>query len=204
MISFAFVNSDGIPTAGGSLPNLPEGAIPLTAPFTTLDLTRIRWRKGSWEERDDIAPPGPPTESELVAEAVARLAFARTSATARVNATVGDLRRRFYTDIPGQDALYLEKRAEAVAYVEASLGPAGEPATLDAFPFMVGEVGVTAPTAWQLAQLWLHLSDQFRAIGVATEQIRIRATLGIAGAADEEAIAQIESEFTQALTGLPI
>jgi hypothetical protein len=204
MIAFAFVDADGIPTGGGSLPNLPDGAIELDAPFGTLDLPRIRWRNGAWEERDDLSPPAPPTEAELAARAADRLDFAKRQATAAVNTRVADLRRRFYTDIPGQDALYLEKRAEAVAYVEASLGPAGEPATLDAFPFMAGEVGVTAPTAWQLAQLWLHLSDQFRAVGVVTEQIRIRATLGIAGAADEEAITQIEAEFTQALTGLPI
>jgi hypothetical protein len=50
MIAFAFVDADGIPTGGGILPNLPEGAIELAAPFGTLDLPRIRWRNGAWEK----------------------------------------------------------------------------------------------------------------------------------------------------------
>jgi hypothetical protein len=42
---------------------------------------------------------------------------------ARLATRAGHLRLRVYTDIPGQDALYLEKRAEALAYVASPQDP---------------------------------------------------------------------------------
>jgi hypothetical protein len=203
MIPFAFIGPDGTPTGGGIKPTLPEGAVPLTPPFSTLDLPRLRYRDGVWEQRTDLLEPKPPTEAELVQRAAAMLARARTDASDRVNQSAGDLRRRIYTDIPGQDAMYLEKRAEAVAYV-AETNHGGEPADLRDYPLLANEVGITTPTAWSLAQLWLNRSDQFKRVGAATESLRMQALIDISTAKDIAALEAIERDFTEALSRLPL
>lgn len=202
MIAFAFLGPDGIPTGGGCLRQMPEGAVPLPAPYTSADLPRLRFRKGAWEERPTLPEP----EVAKTAEEVAlwrgwMLDRARTATIARINAQTDVFRRQFYTVIAGQDALYLEKRAEAVAYVRQT-DQAGEPLTLDDFPLLANELGVTAPTPWQVAQIWLHLSASFKAIGAATERPRQIAMNAIATAPDEAALRTIETFFTRALDAL--
>lgn len=203
MIAFAIIDANGIPTGGGIRRELPDGAVPLTPPFTTLDLPRLRYRDGAWEERTDLPEPKPPTEADLAAGAAAILERARAEASADINIRIGDLRRRIYTDIPGQDAMYLEKRAEAVAYVAEARGR-GEPPTLADYPLLANEVGLTAPTAWTLAQLWLNRSDQFKRVGAATERLRMQALIDISTAKDIEALEAIERDFTEALSRLPL
>lgn len=201
MIAFAVIDADGIPTGGGIHRQLPDGAVALTPPFTTLDLPRLRYRDGAWEQRTDLPEPKPPTAAELAERAAAILVRARIEASADINIRVGDLRRRIYTDIPGQDAMYLEKRAEAVAYVAEARGR-GEPATLADYPLLANEVGLTAPTAWTLAQLWLNLSDQFKRVGAATERLRMQAQIDISTAGDIAALEAIERDFIVALNAL--
>lgn len=200
MIAFAIIGPDGIPTGGGIRRALPEGAVPLTPPWTTADLPRLRWQDGAWVLRE--VKPGPaPSAEELAARAAAQLDRAKAQATDRINAAVDAYRRRFYTAIAGQDALYLEKRAEALAYIrEAEMS--GEPRDLADYPLIANELGITAPTAWQMAQLWLHLSDAFKQIGAATERPRQVALTAIALARDPEALAAIEADFTDALSRL--
>ena len=201
IIAYAILDPNGIPTGGGSNRHLPDGAVPLPHPFCTTDLPRLQYRDGVWIQRD-LPVPVPPTAEELAAIAAARLTLARTRAVETVDRRAGELRRRIYTDIPGQDALYLEKRAEAVAYVaEARQG--GEPATLADYPLLQNETGITAPTPWQLAQIWLHVSDQFKRLGAATERLRMQAHIALATAPDEASLDSILADFTEALTGLP-
>lgn len=202
MIAFAIIDKDGIPTGGGMRRELPEGAIELPAPYTTADLPRLIWRDGIWEERVLPAPPAPST-AELAQRAAEMLTRARNEATDRINQRVGDLRKRIYTDIPGQDALYLEKRAEAVAYV-AQANHGGEPKDLKDYPLLANELGITAPSAWMLAQLWLNRSDQFKRVGAETERARMQAMIAIATAPDFPTLEAIEADFTQALTGLSL
>ncbi|MFP5479890.1 MAG: hypothetical protein ACLGIE_09405 [Alphaproteobacteria bacterium] len=202
IISYVFLDANGIPTGGGSNRQLPEGAIPLPPPFTTMDLPRLRYHDGVWTLRD-LPAPSPPTAEETAAIALAQLAIARTRAVETVNKRAGDLRKRIYTDIAGQDTLYLEKRAEAVAYVAAT-EVQGEPLTLEDYPLIENEVGITAPTPWQLAQIWLHRSDQFKSAGAATERLRMRALIAVDAAPDFDALDTILADFTEALDGLPI
>ncbi|MCU0826663.1 MAG: hypothetical protein MUE52_04495 [Tabrizicola sp.] len=198
MIAFAIIGPDGIPTGGGIRRTLPEGAVPLTAPFTTADLPRLRWQDGVWVERVDLTPdPTPDPE----AFAAAQLARARLDAVDRINAATDAFRRRFYTDITGQDALYLEKRAEALAYVREA-EESGEPKDLADYPLIANEIGVTAPTPWQLAQIWLHLSGAFKSIGAATERPRQIALNAVALARDQDELFTIQDTFTQALSRL--
>ena len=203
MIAFAFVDQSGIPTGGGIRRELPDGAVALPSPFSTIDLPRLRYRNGVWEERTDLPEPAAPTEGELVERAAAMLAQARAVAVERINAAIGRLRLKVYTEIPGQAGIYMDKRAEAVAYV-AAVEHGTPPETLADYPYLGGEVGVTAPTAWQVAQIWLHRNDTFSDIGAATEAVRRRAIVAVEGAPDFDAIETIERDFNEALNSLSL
>lgn len=203
MIAFAYIDKNGVPVGGGIRREVPADGVPLTPPFTTADLPRIQYRDGVWEERTDLPVPPPPTREEVAEREAEMLAQARSAAGERINVWAGALRKRIYTDIPGQDALYLEKRAEAVAYVAAAR-EGGEPETLVDFPLLENETGITAPSAWQLAQLWLNRSAQFKRVGAATERLRMRALVALTTATDAETIQTIETQFTEALSGLPL
>lgn len=135
--------------------------------------------------------------------AARKLLRARADAADAINARVGTLRRQFVTDIPGQEAIYLEKRAEARAYIAQTI-QAGPPSDLAEYPLLAGEVGVTAPDAWQLAQLWLNRAELFRRVGAATETHRLRALAALATAPDHETIETIQTTFTEALSRLSI
>lgn len=259
MIAFAYLDSDGIPTGGGTRRTLPEGAVALTAPFTTIDLPRLMFRDGVWSERpalpvavatrdgfrvvarppeawtvvtdlgsgarlegasgdlpEDgtyevcVTAPRPWLPSTVIVTrgkgspeiAAARLDTARAAAVARINSRAGQTRLKVYTDIPGQDALYLEKRAEAKAYLALPV----EPLTLADFPLIAGEVGpgLTATTPHELAQVWLNRSHLFKLVGGATERARLRAAYAVAEAPDEDTITAIEGAFAEALSQLPI
>lgn len=201
MIEFAIIGRDGRPTGGGARPVLPEGAVPL-APYSTQDLPRLRWTGAEWEELE-IKEPDPPSAEEVRATAAAHLAEARKTAARQVNAAVDRFRKRIFTVIAGQDSLYLEKRAEAVAYVRLA-ERSGEPATLEDYPLLANEVGVTAPSAWQLAQIWLFRSDQFKRVGAETERLRMDAMMRIGAAPDFTSIETIEQDFNAALNSLSL
>ena len=203
MILFAFIDQGGIPTGGGVLRRVPEGALPVPEHFTISDLPRLRYVNGEWQERTDLPVPEQPTPDAVNAQEASRLARAKLLAADQVNKRAGDLRKRIYTDIAGQDTLYLEKRAEAVAYVAATQVQ-GEPLTLEDYPLIENEVGITATTPWQLAQIWLHRSDQFKSVGAATERLRMRALIAVDAAPDFDTLDTILADFTEALNGLPI
>ena len=78
-------------------------------------------------------------------------------------------RSRFITALPAQDMTYLRKETEALAYVSDP-----DPAMAN-YPFLSAEVGVTAPDAWSVAQVWLYMSAMWRGIAAQLEGIRITA-----------------------------
>ena len=164
---------------------------------------------GEWEVI--VAGPKPFVESTVlvrrgsgsVARNAAGLAYARKAAVVRINTIAGQVRSSIFTDIPGQEAIYLEKRAEARAYI-AQATQAGAPSDLAEYPLLAGEIGVTAPDAWQLAQLWLNSAELFRRVGAATETHRLRALAALATAPDHETIETIQTTFTEALSRLSI
>lgn len=186
MIAFAYVSSEGIPTGGGMRDALPDGAVVLPAPFTTQDLPRLMLRDGVWVWRDVEAEAIPP--EAVLAD---RLAGARRLIVAQVNARVDAVRRRSRTVIAGQDALYERKAAEARAYVAAT-SQGSEPVSLEDYPLIAAEVGITAPEAWQVAQIWLHRSAAVAALDAATEAPRQAA---LAAIAEATSIAEIEAVY---------
>lgn len=172
------------PIKGAQLVALPEN-VALPDRF----LAAHRWTGKAWVRRDPEPDPAPPPRD---------LGEAKAEALQRITAAVQDVRLRLVTPLPGQDAIYTAKQAEAARYVAAQ----PEPATLAEFPFLRAEVGITAPTARELAQLWLNMAHLFAVVGAATEGARKAAEAAIAGARDVEAVDKAEADFAAALAGL--
>ena len=84
------------------------------------------------------------------------LATARQTAIREITAIRGAARLAYITDLPGQDMLYMAKMEEARAFIaEAEPDPAD-------YPLIASEVGVTAPTAEEVAQVFLNLNALWR------------------------------------------
>lgn len=120
----------------------------------------------------------------------------RAAAIGRVNARAGALRGRFVTIAPGQEMIYLAKEAEAARYLSA---PTED---LVGFPFLAAEVGITAPTAFALAELWSSLAVQYRVIGAGIEQARLGAVATIEAATAEPSIGAAEAAFAAAAAAI--
>lgn len=78
-------------------------------------------------------------------------------AVTSVNSIHGRARTSIATNIPFQGELYAEKRKEAIKYLDQLV----EPADLTDYPFLAAEVGTTAPTANDLALVWLYMDDMW-------------------------------------------
>ncbi|WP_411838565.1 hypothetical protein [Paracoccus sp. ME4] len=105
----------------------------------------------------------PRTPADLEAELVG----ARLAAIAAINAAAGQIRRLYVTDIPGQEALYLMKEAEARAWVASA-----DPDPMQ-FPLISAEVGITATTADEVAQVYLNLAGIYTAAAAQLETVRL-------------------------------
>lgn len=152
---------------------------------------------GTWVPRGQEKPV-PLSPEELAAQAAEELAQAKAQASLRVNTAAGQARLAVYTDLPGQDAIYLQKRIEAQAYLVAQ----PRPEDLTAFPFLAAEVGVTAPTAEALAQVWLGRGKLFESFSAATESARMVALKAIATVPDMAALEKAETEFDARLAAI--
>ncbi|WP_299648033.1 hypothetical protein [uncultured Jannaschia sp.] len=129
-----------------------------------------RWSGDAWVDDDAV-----------------NMAFERSRARRRVDIAIGQFRRRHITVIDGQEGGYLSKEAEAKAYV--AMDP--EPADLADFPLLAAELGratPTAPTPYQLAQLWLNMAAIWRPLFGATEALRLDANDAIQAAATKAEI----------------
>lgn len=109
-------------------------------------------------------------------DGVARLAAEKRAAVAQVNGMADQVRRMFITPIIGQEMVYLEKEAEARRYLN-ELEP-----DLSDYPFISAEVGVSAVTAQQVAQLYLNLGAQWRVVGSMLENVRLGSIAAIEAA----------------------
>lgn len=136
-----------------------------------------------WDGANFTPPPEP----------VVELAPARAAAIAAVNAAIGIARSRWITDAPGQEMIYLAKEAEARAWLA---DPVPDP---EDYPLLVAEIGVTAPTAWELAQLWLNMAALWRGVAAQLEALRLTTIGAIEAAEDAAAVAGIEDGFAAAL-----
>ncbi len=112
-------------------------------------------------------------QGAITARRSAVIAAARPRAAARVNNWFGAARRLFITDLPGQEMLYLEKRAQAEAFMTATLAGETISDTDDRWRLVrrdIGRFGVT--TAYESAQLILNNAYAWRTIADEMEGIR--------------------------------
>lgn len=89
------------------------------------------------------------------------------AAISAVNSAVGAIRASIVTTIPAQDMVYLKKEAEARAYI-ADADPA-----LEQYPFIAAEIGITAPDAYAVAQVYVNLAFILEQQAAALEQFRL-------------------------------
>ena len=101
-----------------------------------------------------------------------------------LNRSIQQQRTAFVTDLPGQDMIYLRKEDEGRQYIAL----ATEPETLDDFPMIAAEVGITAPTAYQVAVIWVQLASMWVAAAAQLEHYRLSTGAEIAAAADFDAL----------------
>lgn len=99
----------------------------------------------------------------------ARLERAKFDARVRGRQAVDQARRAFISDFPGQSMIYADKEKEAIAYLAAD----PEPDDLTGFYWLPKEVGVTAPTAYELAQIWVNMAALWRSVGPEIEGLRM-------------------------------
>ncbi|SEU03422.1 hypothetical protein [Paracoccus homiensis] len=109
-------------------------------------------RPGEWAVWDGSQWVDPRTQADLDAE----LASAKAAAIAKITRMRGQARLAYITDLPGQDMLYTAKYEEAGVYLT---DPSPDPAE---YPLIMSEVGVTATTAEEVAQVFLNLNALWR------------------------------------------
>ncbi len=159
VVNVAEVAPGSIPDFMADWPELPEGA-------------GIGW---TWDG-EAFSPPAGPSAEELLAEA-------KDSARQRLTASIRGARTAMITDLPGQDMIYLAKLTEAAAWTTAV-----DPDPAD-YPLLSAEVGITAPTADELAQLWLNMGQLWRAAAAQLEALRMSTGAAIDAAETPEDVA---------------
>lgn len=123
------------------------------------------------------------------------LAQLRAEASRRVDRAAEAERQRWVTAGSGQAMVYIAKAAEARRYLAAT----PLPADLADYPLLSAELGITAPTALDLAHIWLALDAGWTAAAARIEAARLAAKAAIAAAATPAAISAAQSVDWQAL-----
>ncbi len=132
-----------------------------------------------------------PTLEEVAERDRLKLAEVKEMAISDMMAVIRKARLKIYTELPGQDAIYLQKRVEATRY----LALPEEPKDLGGFFFLPREVGITADTAYELSQIWLNRGYFFEFYGSLTEGLRAQAEKDILDAASIDEVRQAERTF---------
>lgn len=122
---------------------------------------------------------------------------AKVVAANLVRRKVTHAREAYITDLPGQDAIYQAKEAEAKAYL-AEAAP-----VLADYPLLDAETGITAANPTELANLWLTMGNQWRSVAALIEAARMTVNGAISGATTAEEIEAALTALDTALAGLP-
>jgi hypothetical protein len=110
----------------------------------------------------------------------------RHGALRAIDAAAGEARRRYITDVTGQQAVYLTKLAEAQAYLAGFVN--GSP-TVAAGPYIVAEAEARGITHQQQAELVAGVAEAWNGVlGPAIEAARMAGKLAVEAAQTIEAI----------------
>lgn len=117
------------------------------------------------------------------ARAAEALAQAKAAASAELAARIEAARTALITDLPGQSMIYMAKEAEARAFLAEP-----EPDMAN-YPMLAAEVGITAPDAETLAQIWLNMAAIWRNAAAQLEALRLSTAAAIEAAATPTQVA---------------
>ncbi|NTT87832.1 hypothetical protein [Tabrizicola fusiformis] len=119
----------------------------------------------------------------------------RLAAIEAVNRCIGEIRARYITAIPGQEMIYLKKEEEARRYIAQE----PEPSSLSDYPMIAAEIGITAPTAWQIAQIWMQMSALLSSTAAGLEGLRLGTIAALDAATTPDSISAILAGFQTSL-----
>lgn len=191
MSSFVIWHGDDIVTnvvegesyiLGGYSPNnfYVSGGVAVVIPDRPSDTHDWDWSSKTWI--DNVADYLP----ELTVKALRH-----------INQINSEYRGKFITDVKDQATVYELKRQSAVAFLA---DPDPQP---DAYPLIFAEVGVTADSAENVAQVYLGLNAFYMQALAALEQIRLIAVNEIENATERNEIDNALVSFDTAIGDLP-
>lgn len=122
------------------------------------------------------------------------LADAKMNGIAKVNNLSGEIRKRYVTEIPAQQMLYMRKEAEAKAWIAAT-----DP-NVDEYPYIKSEIGITAETADMVAMVYLNQAYYLDVEASNLEVGRLGTISVIEGASDVNVISQAVDAFVSGVS----
>ena len=130
------------------------------------------------------------------AESLSKELYAhRTDGVDKVNQMIGETRKKYITDIAGQESTYREKEEQARAYLAAD----PEPVDLKEYRMIQREVDATGWTPYQAAQVVLAIADQWRTLAADVEGLRRGYTVQVEAATSKAEIAALVYDLTLTL-----
>lgn len=126
------------------------------------------------------------------------VALNRWEAEACIDETARVVRARFATE--GKHQIYSDKRNEAARYLETV--QAGLEPDMATFPYISAEIGLTAETALDLAELWLWMDSLWKGAAAAIEQISLAAKAQVRAASSQAEIDTIVATAIATLDGI--
>jgi len=167
--------------------NAPASQIELQAqeyPELTLMLGEANFRSQYIDDGQIVDMPAKPSATHVFDYVIKEWVEGRTLAEARetaiktLNKQIVLVRAKYITIIPGQESIYQAKEAEAVRYIADATPDVAN------YPLISAEIGITATTAYEIAQIWLYMSEQWRTIAATLEAIRLTAKDSVMNAVD--------------------
>lgn len=135
--------------------------------------------------------------AHLISSLDRNIAEYRQKALERLNASMSEIRSGIVTELPGQQMIYLRKEEQARALVAAVTG--GQTPVPADYPLLAGEVGITAQTIYQVAQVILFKSTLWQKIAAALEAYRFTKQAEIANATEAEITAYVDIDHKAAM-----
>lgn len=120
----------------------------------------------------------------------------QAAALATLATAVDNLRQHFVTPLTGQEMIYMAKASSASAFL------ADPTPTQAKYPLIYAEVGLTAPDAAGVAQVFAAKAAAWTQLAAAMENARLTGEAGIRAAADEDGINQALWAATAALDAI--
>lgn len=129
----------------------------------------------------------------LESQRAAELATLRADGIRQINQMIGEVRARYITVMPGQEMIYLRKEVEARGFMSET-----EP-DLANYAFIGREIGITAATGYEVAQVILNMSDMWLYVGSQLEALRMYYSNLVNASIDEDGLQEHIDNLSAAL-----